>query len=668
MKASFYTESILYWLARATSEIVQRLSPSASARLGRWAGNAAFCLLGRRRKVALKNLRAAFGREYTLEQHQQILKEMFQNLGMTFMEVARLPRFDREYMKEWIQIPPESRQRLEAALSKGHGAILLTAHFGNWELGGIVSALEGYPMLVLAREQGWPRLNGLLTRYRESKGCEVVTKGFPLRRLIRGLQEEGKVVGILADQDGGRNGLLAPFFGRLASTAPGAAALSISTGAPLLPSFVLRKEGAAHAVLLGDPLPIPESGTLEERVRAGVELYLRRLEEMVRRAPSQWLWLHRRWKSSPERRALLMSDGKTGHLNQSRALVEKMEEAWKRRCGEDRRLKGIHRPLFKTEVVEVKYRHPLARWVLGFVAAVSGGGAPGADRWLRLCLSRDSYDSFRSAYADYSISCGAGAAPVNLLWGRALGCRTVHLNRSVWPSWKRFDLAVVPEHDHPPRVRPPNLWVIQGALVSRHRAEIGREGDWRRKLNLKSSRQIGLLIGGPAKGVELKTEQMEEMLGGLLRAVEALDGELLITTSRRTPPLLESLLLDRLLRHPRCRLLTLANRNEAGGLGSVAEAVPCILGLSEALVVSGDSISMVSEALESMKPVVAFLPLGTNGSKYHRFLGGLSSQGALKLVAPAAVGEAVCSALLEKSEGSEPKGPDPLVERLVSWL
>jgi KDO2-lipid IV(A) lauroyltransferase len=674
MKASFFTESILYWLVRGIAGASQQLPLPMAVGFGSGLGSAAYHLFGARRALALGNLKAALGDSYTHEEYEAILKKLFQHLGMTLMEAMQLPRMDENYLKRWIIIPPGSRERLERSMSKGNGVILLTAHFGSWELGGVISALAGYPMLVLAREQGWPKLNRLLVRYRESKGCKVVTKGFPIRELIEGLRQQ-RIVGILADQDGGRNGILSPFFGRLASTAPGAIALGLKTGAPILPVFIVRREGAAHTLILEEPLSIPEEGSLEERVEKGIALTLQVLERYIRQYPHLWLWLHRRWKSSPQRRILLFSDGKSGHDAQAMALRQRLEAAWMKRCQDDKRLKGSRRGLLHASRVQVEFRSPLTRLILTLVASGVWRRFPGGNFWLRWALTPETYRLLQSSSADIGVSCGASTAAVNLLWSWGIRARSVHITRSRLPSWRRFDLNVIPRHDRMPKVSPSNCLVIDGALAPLHPLEDRQLSIWRDHLGVSAEKRIGLLLGGPTRGIPFENEQIQEIVQGLLKSAETLDAQLLVTSSRRTPPAVEEWLHKTLANHPRCRLLVLVNRNDSGNLSSPSEAVPCIFGLSTHLVVSGDSISMVSEAMASGHPVVSFLPK-TNGfsfrvPKHIRFLEELQEKGKVVLAAPEKVGEAVLKTVSDTSQLREPlsdTGGDPVVEYLTKWL
>ncbi len=675
MKASFYTESILYWFARGLSAGAQRLPARWNVAFGAAAGTLIYRLLSRRRAVALSNLRAAFGDSYSPEEYQRILKQLFQNLGMQLMEVAAIPAVDKRYIDRWVTVAPGSRERLERELAKGKGVIFLTGHFGNWELIPITGVMHGFPTLVLAREQGWPKLNRLLTSYRESKGCKIITKGFPVREIIRGLHE-GKIVGIVADQDAGRHGVLAPFFGRLASTAQGAMALSLNSGAPVLPVFIVRDKGPAHTISIGEPIVIPQADSSEERVRLGVAEFLKVLEGTIRRTPGQWLWLHRRWKTSPQRRVLIFSDGKPGHVNQSKAFAEKIEQAWAVKTADDKRLKGMSPgPLIGVETRAIAYRSRFHRFFLAAAAGYAPKKYPKGDFWLRACLTPESYRSICSLHADIGISCGAATAPVNLLWSWGIGAKAAHITRSVWPSWRRFHLSVIPRHDQPPDGDVSNLLVIDGALAPGAPDELQRILQWRRKIGLSKQKQIGFLLGGPAKGMALNTEDVKKTVDGLIYAAKQLDAEIIVTTSRRTPPELEELVEKFLGKEDCCRLIVLVNRNNPDKLESTSEAVSCILRLAQVLVVSGDSISMVSEAMASSKAVVSFLPVRSGWAwgplKHERFLKQLDSNGRLVLAEPAEMGRRIVAAMHvngKKEQGHGAGGTDPVVERLVKWL
>lgn len=676
MKANFFTESILFWLAERVSALAQRLPPEWNVRVGAAAGFLLYCVLPGRRVVARDNLRAAFGSNYTPPEYDRMVWNLFQNIGRMFMEMAAIPAINREYVDQWVGITPGSQERLEKALSGGKGVIFLTGHFGNWEMVPITGALHGYPTLVLAREQGWPKLNRMLTEYRESKGCRIITKGFSVRELIQGLKE-GRIVGIVADQDGGKNGVFAPFFGRLASTAPGTINLSIRTGAPILPVFMVRQQGALHSLIIEEPLEIPAKGTDKERIQAGVAAYLEVLEKYIRRFPTQWLWFHRRWKSSPERRILVFSDGKAGHLSQAMALAQRLDAAWAERAAQDKRLEGRKDPLVTLKTVRVEFRHPALRPLLDLAASVPPLRWMGGDLWLRMALTPESYRQFQSEHAHFSISCGAGTSAVNLLWARRIRCRPIHILRTRLPSWRQFDLAVLPRHDLGSGKAPERVMVVEGALVPWRAVPPEQAEDWTELLKLSPrKKRIGLLLGGPSKGIEMAAGEVEQILAGLLEVSDRLDAELMVTTSRRSTPRMETRLAELLGKHPRCRLLALVNQRWPGPLPDTATAVPCILELADVLVASGDSISMVSEAMATNKPVISFPPKTSKPreTKHHRFLRQAGEKGRLRLVTSEGVGPAVLEAMDLLGSGTavpDPRGSDPedpALEFLRTWV
>lgn len=667
MKSSFYTESILYWLAKSLSAVAQRLPPRWNSGLGAGAGTLLYWTLGSRKRIARDNLRAAFQSTYTPQQYEVILKKMFQNFGRTFMEIAAIPRIDLAYLNRWVPVAPGSRERLELALSRGKGVVFLTGHFGNWEYISISGALHGFPSLVLAREQGLPRLNRLLTQYRESKGCKVVTKGFAVRELIQGLKEQ-KTVGILADQDGGPKGIFADYLGRISSTASGPIGLHLSTGAPILPVFMVRQSGPFHQMTVEEPLVVPEQGTEPERLQAGIAAYLAVLEKQVRAYPEQWLWLHRRWKSCPERRVLIFSDGKAGHLSQCLGLADRIETVWNKKVGGDPRLKilPVKRPLVSTRVVEVRYRHPFWKPVLSCVAAVSGKHPSGGDKWLRRALTPESYRSMASLHADISISCGSSSAPANRLWAGAIRCKTVHLTKNRLPSWKSFDLAVLPAHDFEKPPVQKKLVLTDLALAPRRRFSQAQVSAWRAALGLRAPRVIGLMLGGSAPSLVWTDEQIARVAEQVSRFAEQHDAEILVTTSRRTGEAAETLLEKLLKKNPRCKLLTLAGRNDPDRLKTTSEAVDAILACAQTVVVSGDSISMVSEAAaRGMAAAVIFPPDALAGnSKQRRFSARLEQRRKIRVGGLESIFH-----LLEGNETIEPDSSnDPVEEFLQGWL
>lgn len=173
--------------------------------LGRRIGSLAFFINKKRRLIAYANLKAAFAAEKSPAELRAITKRVYVNLIQSFTEILSLTKVNKSYVNKYVEVV--NMDRIENAGKSGRGTILLTAHFGDWELSSLVSAMKDFPITVLAREQKMKRLNELLNRLRESKGCKVVRKGMSTKLIFRELYRKN-MVGILSDQDAGGTGRL----------------------------------------------------------------------------------------------------------------------------------------------------------------------------------------------------------------------------------------------------------------------------------------------------------------------------------------------------------------------------------------------------------------------------------------------------------------------------
>jgi mitochondrial fission protein ELM1 len=270
---------------------------------------------------------------------------------------------------------------------------------------------------------------------------------------------------------------------------------------------------------------------------------------------------------------------------------------------------------------------------------------------LRRALEPASFRQVSSVTADVVISCGASAAPVNLLFSSLNRARSIVVMNPTPLPLSRFSLALVPEHD---RVHPrPNVvrtagalsWIHPGSLEAarRHLTEHPRfraRGAWPARV------VIGVFIGGDTPEVALDAAFARRLAEEMLAACEAHDAACLVTTSRRTPEAVVRVLDDRMGAHPRCPLLLVAGRDSLNG------TLDGMLGWAELAVVTSDSVSMVSEAWASGRRVVvveAPARAGARGrrAKTARFLQSLSRQGGVRLSAVAALREAIGRSLRE---------------------
>lgn len=271
--------------------------------VGRKLGHAITLLLPQVGEIVRKNLKVAFGDGIGEGDIKGLVIRNLEKLGETLVEFLRFPRLTPGDIQKYVTV--EGIEHLEAALKEGRGAIIFSAHFGNWELLLASLSLMGYPTVAIAKSQRVPALNDLAIKYRHSTGVEIFTHGPSLRGAIRSLQGN-KVLVMLGDQYGGPDGAMVEFFGRRVSVPKGPLLFSSRLGAPILPAFIRRIDDMHHV------LTIREAFYIEEEYGSGDDgddtLWVNRnmqglidiIEGEVRRYPDEWLWVYDRFPSEGE--------------------------------------------------------------------------------------------------------------------------------------------------------------------------------------------------------------------------------------------------------------------------------------------------------------------------------------------------------------------------------
>ncbi len=247
----------------------------------------------RLRRTAWRNFELAMP-ELDREGRARLLEGCWMNLARVIAMMAQFPRIGRHNVGEFIRY--EGFENYAQAKARGRGILVATAHLGNWEFSAFAHALMTEPMAVVVRPLDNPLLDELATRYRTMSGNRVIGRGQDfLRPLVETLKCNG-AVGILADQNvTADRGVFVDFFGRKACVDAGLARLAHRTGAAVLPGYALWSEGEGRYVLHFEP-----EITISGETLADTQAVHARLEAAIRRAPDQWLWIHRRWKTRPE--------------------------------------------------------------------------------------------------------------------------------------------------------------------------------------------------------------------------------------------------------------------------------------------------------------------------------------------------------------------------------
>jgi KDO2-lipid IV(A) lauroyltransferase len=280
-------------LARCLGAAVRALPWAAALRVGAALGWLAARALPGRARIARQNLAQAFPE---LERHERaaLLHEHFAHLGKCIVELLRFPMWRAQFSG---RVRVEGQEHLDVASACGRGIVVFTGHTGNWEiLAPLWPLLHPRPMVV-AQPMRNPSLERLVSACRQVNGLTIVPREGSLRRLVAGLRE-GRAVGLLADQDAGPGGVFVPFFGRLASCEPSPVVLARRLACPLLLCLAFRDPDGTHRVVFESVhAPVAENDAAADR--ATLAYLYQRLETHIRACPSQWLWVHRRWKTRP---------------------------------------------------------------------------------------------------------------------------------------------------------------------------------------------------------------------------------------------------------------------------------------------------------------------------------------------------------------------------------
>ncbi len=225
-----------------------------------------------------------------------IAKESFINLGKSFAEVVRIYFGFGDALIDGVVI--RGTEHYKKAKEKGRGIIIITGHCGNWELMALAFGIKVAPAAVVARVQDNPYLNRMIGKIRARHGNSIIYKKGALKGILSCLKKEG-VVGILMDQAVVKEeGFVIDFLGRGAWTTRMPALIARKTGAPVIPVFINR-EGLSHVITIHPEVPLRcEEGI--EALKEDTQRLSSCVEECIRQHPSEWLWIHRRWKRVEE--------------------------------------------------------------------------------------------------------------------------------------------------------------------------------------------------------------------------------------------------------------------------------------------------------------------------------------------------------------------------------
>ncbi|MBU2698976.1 KDO2-lipid IV(A) lauroyltransferase [Sporomusaceae bacterium BoRhaA] len=265
-------------------------------RLRRWIGNllGQFCWLivpTKRKNMAVKN--AELSLNITKAEATGIVKQSVTRFGRMFMEVLYLPKITPEKMLTHVSMV--GVEHLKAALAADKGVVLATAHSGNWEIMGAALAMLGFPLVAVVQKQTSAAMDRFINDYRTLAGMHVTYKS-GVREMVR-LLGQGMIIGLLADQDAGQDGVFVNFFGREASTPQGPAALARLKDAPIIPAFITQEATGNHTIHIYPAVWVHKTADRDDDIAVATQIVTTTVEQHIRRYPGEWFWLHNRWKT-----------------------------------------------------------------------------------------------------------------------------------------------------------------------------------------------------------------------------------------------------------------------------------------------------------------------------------------------------------------------------------
>ncbi|MCP4668006.1 MAG: hypothetical protein GY849_16780 [Deltaproteobacteria bacterium] len=262
--------------------------------LGKVLGWLAYVADYRHRRIVRRNLCFAYP-EWPQDRVRAVSRRVFQNTAVTLLEFLQMSCFSKEDVFSNVSV--RGKRHLDEVMKNRSGAIVITAHLGNWEMAAIyASCYLKEPMAAVARpiQPGW--LDQWLTRLRTRFGNTILDKNKALPKMVRVLRQ-GRTLGILIDQGTTRSeGVEVAFFGRTVTATPAAALLAQRYGSAVLPAFCVRERDGRLVARVAPPLILQKTKDTQADLQANTQMMTDAIEKAVRAYPDQWFWFHKRWK------------------------------------------------------------------------------------------------------------------------------------------------------------------------------------------------------------------------------------------------------------------------------------------------------------------------------------------------------------------------------------
>ena len=259
-------------------------------------GSLYYLLIPKMRRRAVEHMMPAL--DISEAEAKKLVRASFINMARNVLDILAMPMLNEKNLSEYIEI--DHLERMQEALSEGHGVVVLTGHVGCWEWLSAAFTLNGIPVSAIAKPQPNIEYTRVLDDLRATIHVEIFSRGTSELIAAARALKRGRLLGFLADQDGGPGGAFIEFLGRTASTPLGPAVFSRKFKSPVVPAFILRQSNGKHKVLVGEIMRCPDTGDSDRDLHEFTVQMTAIVEKIIRENPTQWIWFQKRWNTAPE--------------------------------------------------------------------------------------------------------------------------------------------------------------------------------------------------------------------------------------------------------------------------------------------------------------------------------------------------------------------------------
>lgn len=291
-----YSEEITVGVFKTLFKLIGFFPKTWTAGMADFLGGMLFCVDKKHRGIAMDNLTYAFGHEKQPEEIKRIARQVFINLVKVVFEIGWSLNLDERCLYKHFKI--DGYHHIKNAYEKGKGVLVLTAHFGNWELLTVIGKIIKFTINIVVRPLDFKPLDQFIFNLRTRFGGKIIPKERSIHTIIRSLHR-GEIVVLLMDQNvDWYEGVFVDFMGHRACTSKGLALLALKTGVPVIPVFMVREKSGFRAEF-GPEIVTVKTGDRQKDIENNTQEYNKVIENCIRRYPDQWFWVHQRWKTKP---------------------------------------------------------------------------------------------------------------------------------------------------------------------------------------------------------------------------------------------------------------------------------------------------------------------------------------------------------------------------------